>query len=338
MSSRIKVPSFSPSIKRVLIISPLFFGTFLFGMFGLHLTEGKPLFESFFLTVTTVSTVGYGDGMTSAGRMVVIIVILCSMTIVAYTFGTVLRAIIEGELSQSLGRHKLEKAVSSLNNHYIVCGYGRIGKLIAKELSENRIPYVVIDNAPDAGEKLAREHTLFLTGDATTEEVLSEAGIMRAKGLVTAVKSDADNVFITLTARSLNPSLFILSRGTDEKDELKLKRAGATKVVLPYIIGGKRMAQAIIRPAVTDFIDAAMAGSGLDLSMEELQISKKGFATGKNLIESNIRRVYGIIIVAIKREGKGMIFNPVPQEVLTEGDVLVVLGTKDDLRTLKKKL
>ena len=113
MSSRIKVPSFSPSIKRVLIISPLFFGTFLFGMFGLHLTEWKPLFESFFLTVTTVSTVGYGDGMTSAGRMVVIIVILCSMTIVAYTFGTVLRAIIEGELSQSLGRHKLEKAVSS---------------------------------------------------------------------------------------------------------------------------------------------------------------------------------------------------------------------------------
>jgi voltage-gated potassium channel len=332
MASHLKL---SPYLKKVLILSPLFFGTFLFGTFGLHLSEGKPMFESFFLTLTTVSTVGYGDEMSSAGRMVIMIVILCSMTIVAYTIGAGLRSIIEGELSKTLGRHKVEKALAALKNHYIVCGYGRIGKLIVKELSENNIPYMVIDNNPEAAEQLVKDRVLFITGDATSEEILAEAGIMRAKGLITAVKSDADNVFITLTARSMSQDLFILARGTDIKDEMKLKLAGASKVVLPYIIGGKRMAQAIIRPAVTDFIDVAVMDSDLGLSMEELRLTGAGFATGKNLVESNIRRTYGIIIVAIKRPNQQMIFNPSPQEVLLEGDILIVLGKREDLLTLK---
>jgi voltage-gated potassium channel len=338
MASRVKKLSVSPYLRKVIVMLPFFFGTFLFGTFGLHFIEGKTLFDSFFLTLSTVSTVGYGDGMSTRGRLIIIIVIFCSMTIVAYTVGAVLHLIIEGEISKTLGRRKLEKTLMSLKNHYILCGYGRIGKLIAKELKESGIQFVVIDNSPEAVEQMEKERYLFLDEDATSEETLSQAGIMKAKGLITAVKSDSDNVFITLTARSLNPSLFILARGTDPKDELKLKRAGATKVVLPYIIGGRRMAQAVIRPAVTDFIDVAMMDSDLGIAMEELCLTKKGFATGKNLIESNIRRTYGIIIVAIRKVNGNMIFNPAPQEVLVEGDVLVVLGKRDDLVTLKKSI
>lgn len=338
MASRVKGLALSPYLKKVLFLSPFFFGTFIFGTLGLHFAEKKSLFESFFLTMTTVSTVGYGDGMSPSGRIVVMIVIFCSLTIVAYTFGAVLRLIIEGELSATLGRRKLERALSSLKNHYIVCGYGRIGKLIVKELIENKLSFVVIENNADSVEQLRKDELLFLVEDATSEESLMSAGIMKAKGLITAVKSDSDNVFITLTARSINPDLYILARGTDEKDELKLKRAGASKVVLPYIIGGRRMAQAVTKPTVTDFIDIAMMNSDLGLSMEELVLSEKGFATGKNLIESNIRRTYGIIIVAIKRVDGEMIFNPQPQEILIQGDTLVVLGKKDDLTGLKRKI
>jgi len=338
MSSRVRKLEVSPYLRKVILLLPFFFGTFLFGTLGLHYTEGKSFFESFFLTITTISTVGYGDSMSLQGRIVIMIVILCSMTIVAYTLGAVLHLIIEGELSKTLGRRKMEKALTALHGHYIICGYGRIGKLVAKELSANDIPFIVIDNNPDAVENLEKEKYLFLDDDATMEETLLQAGIMNAKGLITAVKSDADNVFITLTARSINPGLFILARGTDSKDELKLKRAGATKVVLPYIIGGQRMAQAIIRPAVTDFIDVAMMDTDHSIVMEEITLTAKGFATGKNLIESNIRRLYGVIIVAIKRKDGTMLFNPAPQEILSCEDILVVMGKKDDLAAMMKTI
>ena len=338
MRRRLKHLEMSPYLRRVLLLLPFFFGTFIFGTIAIHFAEGKSLFDSFFLTVTTASTVGYGDDMSIKGRIVIMVVILCSMTIVAYTLGAVLHLIIEGELSQTLGRRKLEKALSLLKDHYIVCGYGRIGKLIARELADNKIPFVVIDNGSAMTEQLAKDNRLFLAGDATAEETLLEAGLMCAKGLITAVKSDSDNVFITLTARSLNQNLFILARGTDEKDELKLKRAGANKVVLPYIIGGKRMAHALTRPTVTDFIDIAMTDSNLGVAMVELVLSEKGFATGKNLIESNIRRNYGIIIVAIKRADGDMLFNPAPQEILQAGDILVVMGKQDDLAALRKQI
>jgi voltage-gated potassium channel len=328
-----------PLLGKVISLLPLFFGTFAFGTVGLHIVEKLPLFESFYMTMITVSTVGFGElqEFSRGGRVIVIIVIVCSMTIVAYTVGTFLKVVIEGELSKSLGRRKMEKAVELLENHFIICGFGRIGTLIARELYVNKIPFVVIEHDEAALELLSKEHYLYLDLDATNEEALLQAGIMRARGLVTAVRSDADNVFITLTARSISQNVFILARGSDERDEKKLRMAGASKVVLPYLIGGKRMAQALIRPAVVDFIDVAMMDSDLGLQMEELPITVKGFATGKNLIESNIRRDHGIIIVAIKRAAD-MLFNPAPQEILLAGDLLVVLGKKGDLENLKEKL
>lgn len=328
------------ALQRVALMLPLFFGTFAFSTLGLHFTDGLPFFEAFYMTVITVSTVGFGEIQTLSthGRIVVMFTILFGMTFVAYTISFFIRLAIEGELSKSLGRRRLDKTINAMKNHFIICGYGRIGRLIARELRENGIPYVVIENAPQLAETIAAEDECHLAMDATTEEALLAAGIMRARGLVTAVQSDSDNVFITLTARSLNTEIFILARGSDERNESKLRRAGASRVALPYQIGGKRMAQMLVRPTVVDFLDVAMMDSDLGLQMEELRVSGGSFADGKNLIESNIRRLYGVIIVAVKKQEGGMIFNPSAEERLEENDILVVLGKRDDLTRLEKKL
>ena len=311
----------------------LLLGTITFGTFGYHIFEEMPFFDAFYMTMITISTVGFSElkPLSVYGRIITIIIITSGVTISAYTIGTLLRMFIEGELRKTFGRRKMEKMIKALKNHYIICGYGRIGSLICKELQERNIPFVVIENDPTSVETLEKEHYLFLPMDATTEEALIKAGIDEARGLVTAVMSDADNVYIILTARGLNPDIFILSRASNEKAEEKLKRAGATRVVLPYQIGGRRMAHVLIRPTVIDFIDIAMMDSELGLSMEEAHVKPGSSLVGKNLIESNLRKDYGVIIVAIKKENGEMVFNPMPTHKLDAGDVIVVLGKKDDL-------
>jgi voltage-gated potassium channel len=340
MYKQFKRTPLSPRLIKVLKLLPFFFGTFLFGTVGLHITDNLTFFESFYMTLITVSTVGFGElkSFSTSGRIIIMIVIVCSMTIVTYTIGSFLRMMIEGELARTFGRRKLEKTIASLKDHFILCGYGRIGRLIALDLRDNGIPFVVIEHLPEAIEQLEKDKMLFVDMDATAEESLLTAGIMRAKGLVTAVKSDSDNVFITLTARSIHPGIFILSRGSDERNEEKLRRAGATRVALPYQIGGKRMSQMLLRPTVVDFIDVAMMDSDLGLQMEELTVKKGSIADKKNLVESNIRRVYGIIIVAVKKQDGKMVFNPAADECLEAGDTLVVLGKKEDLLRLEKSV
>ena len=180
------------------------------------------------------------------------------ISIGAYALGTFLRMFIEGELRKTFGRKKVDKKISKLKEHFIICGYGRIGRLICDELNQHNKQFVVIENDPDRIEMLEEKSFLYIPADASTDETLIKAGISIAKGIVTAVGSDSDNVFITLTAKGLNPKIFILSRVSDIKDEIKLKRAGASRVVSPYMIGGKRMAQVLIRPTVVDFIDIAI--------------------------------------------------------------------------------
>lgn len=290
------------------------------------------------MTIITMSTVGFSEikELSRFGRIHTIYIIGSGLTIGAYTIGSLLKLVVEGELTQTIGRRKLDKIISSLKNHYIICGYGRIGRLIVKELHSKKINFVVIDNDPEAIEQLKIEKHNYINMDATTEEAMEYSNIDKAKGIVTCVKSDADNVFITLTAKSINPEIFILARGSDERVELKLQRAGASKVILPYLIGGRRMAQALIRPTVVDFLDIALFDSELDLAMEELIIRNGSNFTGKNLIESNIRRDFGIIIIAIKKSSGQMIFNPTSQEILEEGDIMVILGKRNDLDNLAK--
>ena len=314
----------------------LLLATVIYGVVGYVVIDDSSVFDAFYMTVITISTVGYEESMpiSTAGRVHTMVLISFGIMIGGYTIGTFLRMFIEGELKKSLGRRKVEKKIAELENHYIICGYGRIGSLISEELGKHGMDYVIIENDPERVEGLDLEKKLNLPMDATMDETLEKAGIHRAAGLVTAVRSDADNVFITLTAKGLRPDVFVLARSSDEKSESKLKRAGATRVVSPYLIGGSRMAHVLIRPTVVDFIDIAIMESSLGLMMEEVIIEESSYLNGKNLIESELRKNFGVIIVLIKKNNGEMKFNPAATEILHANDVLVVLGQKDNMKKM----
>lgn len=231
----------------------------------------------------------------------------------------------------------MNKKVAQLRNHYIVCGYGRIGKVICQILKENGRPFVVIENDDDEIRNIEAEGFFALQGEASDDEMLITAGIKEALGLIAVVSTDADNVFITLTARGLNPGLFILARSSGTLgSDTKLMRAGASKVISPYYIGARRMAQLIVRPTVIDFIDLTMYAGELGLRMEEMRVGKKASFANKKLIDSGIRQQYDIIVVAIKREGEKMIFNPRPDTMILPEDILIVLGDHSQITELEK--
>ena len=292
--------------------------TLLFGTVGYHAVEGMPLFEAFYMTVITISTVGFNEiqPLSIYGRLITILIISTGIAIGAYTIGTLLRLFIEGELSKTFGRRKLDKNISVLKGHFIICGYGRIGTIICEELSAENITFVIIERDPSRNEDLESKGYMYINMDATSEEALLKAGILNAAGIVTAVQSDANNVFITLTAKTLQPDIFVLSRASDVKNEAKMIKAGASRVVSPYLLGGRRMAEMLKRPTVVDFIDIAMTNSHLGLRMEEARVGDESNLIGKNLIDSQLRQDFGVIIVAIKRDSGKMVFNPMPSEKL----------------------
>ena len=322
--------------KKLWISFLMLVGIILFGTFGYYLLENMSLFESLYMTIITISTVGFSEirPLSPASRAVTMVVIILGISVGTYTIGIIVRVFVEGELMRFFGRRKVQKIISDMENHYIICGFGRIGRIICEELHADDMNFIVIDQNPDTIPDLESFHYLYLNMDATSENALLKAGIMKARGLVTAVSSDADNVFITLTAKGLKPDIFILARASEGKNEDKLLRSGATRVVTPYHIGGRRMAQVLKRPTVVDFIDVATMGNKLGLMMEELSIKENSRLVGKNLIESYLRQDFGIIIVAIKKLSGEMIFNPVPSEKIEAGDVLVVIGKKEDLNRM----
>ncbi len=314
----------------------LLIGTILFGVLGYFFAENMGIFESFYMTIITISTVGFMEvkPLSVYGRTITILLIIFGITNGAYAIGTFIRMFIEGELKKSIWRKKVEKKISKLKGHFIICGFGRIGSLICRELEAHNRDFVVIENHPETIEKLDETPYLYLPLDASMDDSLISAGIMDAKGIVTAVRSDADNVFITLTAKGLRPDIFVLSRASDEKNEMKLIRAGASRVVSPYLMGGRRMAQVLIRPTVVDFMDIAIAEGGIGLKMEEVMVSPHSNLVGMNLIQSKLRKDYGVIIVLIKKHNGDMIFNPLPNEVLDANDVLVMLGKVEDMKRM----
>jgi voltage-gated potassium channel len=307
-----------------------------FGTSGYYFVEHMPLFEAFYMTIITISTVGYAEiiPLSQTGRTLTIVIIILGITVGAYTIGMLVRAFIEGEMLKIFGRRKVQKQITELKDHFIVCGFGRIGRIICNELAADSVNFVVIEQDPSIIETIESKNYLFLEMDATCEEALLKAGIMKAKGIATALRSDANNVFITLTAKGLRPDIYILARASHENNEDKLSRAGASRVVSPHLIGGKRMAQVLKRPTVVDFIDIATMGSSLGLMMEEAMIGENSDLINKNLIDSNLRKHFGVIIVAIKKMAGNMIFNPMPSETLESGDVIVVIGKKEDLKRM----
>ncbi|MBW6511450.1 MAG: potassium channel protein [Desulfuromonadaceae bacterium] len=313
------------------------FSVIAIGTFGYVMIEDWPPFDALYMTVITLATVGFKEvhDLSPQGKLFTIVLIISGTGMIAYTLSSLLQFTLEGQLRKILGRKKLEKRISKLRGHYIICGFGRIGHLICREFQSKPMPFVVVEKDQHHLERLNREGYLYVEGDATDDDILQAAGVAHAKGLITAVTSDTDNVYITLTARGLNPSLFILARSGEEGSEKKLMRAGASKVISPYTIGANRMAQAVLRPSVVDFIELATTSKHLELQIEEIAIAASSELVGKALIDSNIRQTMGVIIVGIKNSAGQMVFNPPPSMVIEAHSVLITLGERKAINQLE---
>jgi len=315
-------------------------GVLVLGTAGYMIIERWEFLDAIYMTVITITTVGFKEvkDISGAGRVFTLIIIFTGMGIMAYTLGMVAQVMVDFQIRSIFGRRKLGSKIKSLKNHYIICGYGRIGRIISGELKDNGIPLLVIDNDPEAKQGLDNREIPYIIDDATSEDILIEAGIERAKGLIAVVLSDADNLFITITARGLNPELFILARTDEDHARRKLLRAGADRVVMPYRIGGQKMAHTIIRPAVTEFLEFTVDDQGIELKMEELLVGEKSRLDRATLADSRIRQEMNVIIVAIRKKDGKMKFNPSSESRIEKGDTLIALGYSNDLNRLSSIL
>jgi len=303
-----------------------FFLVFLYGLFIYIHVEGWGFLDSFYQVVITLSTVGFTETheLSETGRLLTSSLILLGVGTFAYLVGTFTQFLVEGKIQDLWGKRKMQKIIDTLEDHFIVCGYGRIGSVVVREIVNDGLPVVVIENNPQYVESLKNQQILVIEGDATEDEILFAAGLKRAKGLIASLTQVAENVYVTLTARQTCPNIYIVARADKESSVQKLLMAGANKALTPHMIGGMRMAQMVLRPTVTDFLE--LAHQGEDLQMEEIQIQSGSELIGKDLIASGIRPRFNLIIIAIGKESGSMIFNPGAMEVLEEGDVLVAVG------------
>ncbi|HEX3036965.1 MAG TPA: potassium channel protein [Thermodesulfobacteriota bacterium] len=322
--------------NRLLIAATLLVFAVVFGTLGYMLVEGWNFLESFYMTIITLTTAGYREvhPLSDEGMVFTIILLVGGVGIILYTLTTGAGIIIEGQLKGVFWRKRLENKINELKGHYIVCGYGRMGRIISKELKGRGISFVVVEKHSGALQP-GMEDILIFEGDATKDEVLTKVGIQRAKGLVTVLPTDAENLFVVLSARGLNPNLVIVARAVEEAAEGKILRAGANRVISPYYTGGLRMAQTILKPAVTDFIEFATKSGNLELQMEEIIVRDGSKFVGLTLYESGIGKDLGIIIVAIKKPDGSMQFNPTSRSVIQAGDTLIALGEIHKLNTLE---
>ncbi len=307
------------------------------GTLGYRAIEDWTLIESLYMTVITLSTIGFREvhNLSTAGMVFTMFLVFFGVGAMAYTIRTATQIMLEGEFRNVLGRRKVKKTIRGMKGHYIICGYGRMGKIVAREFLAEGVPFVIVERDPDVVAEVTDPRILFLQGDSTLDSILEDASISTAKGLISVLQSDADNLLVVLSARSMNPNLRIVARAGADGVEAKLKRAGANKVVSPYHMGGIRIAQAVLKPAVTDFLEFTFQDKTVDLELEQLVIGDCSPFVGKSLTESNIRKDYGVILVAIKRRDGKMLYNPTRDATIEAGDTFVVLGERTKLAELE---
>ncbi|MDX1389623.1 MAG: potassium channel protein, partial [Acidobacteriota bacterium] len=306
------------------------------GTIGFCVLEGWSVTDALYMTVITVSTVGFKEvhPLSPAGKLFAIVVIIGGLGTAGYTFTMIVQLMLEGELLDILGRRRMKSSLDKLDRHLIVCGYGRIGKPVVQGLERDGQSFVVIDKDTSEDEFRRRGHP-YIIGDATDEEILRLAHVEKASVLLALLPSDPDNLFLAITAKSINPRIRVISRAQDEKAETKLKRGGADSTVSPYGIAAHRVLHAAVRPAIVEFLEIVTRDGPLQLNMEEVVVAEGSSLSGRSLAESGLRKSFGVIVVGIKKPSGEMVFNPEASEMITSGDILIAMGGEGDLERLE---
>ncbi len=305
------------------------------GTVGYMLIQGWSFIDALYMTIITITTVGFNEvhPLSDGGRIFSIFLIIGGVGGALYTLTAIVAYVVGGEFGTTLGRRQMKNRIAKLKEHFILCGYGRVGQEIAKVFTEEGIPFVAIDNDPDSIANAEKDGCLYLLANANNDEALKEAGIERARGLIVAVGSDADSTYITLSARQLRPDLFIEARASGSEVEAKLEKAGANRIISPVSIGARRMAMLALRPAVVDFIDTVIYRRGRELQMENIAVKEGSSLVGQAVEEA--RRRTRATILAISKKGGKLLANPA-EEVIEAGDILIAMGTGEQLASLEK--
>jgi len=335
-----RAPTFSRALIRTAVILALALSVLVIGVVGFALIEDWSLTESLYMTIITITTVGFGEvkPLHDGGRLFTIFLILCGVVIWAYAFGSFSRLLLEGQLGDFFDRRRTEKMIKSLKDHIIVCGFGRMGRLVSREIAREKVAFVVLETDPGIIDELTDLGYLHINGDATEEDVLEAARVRHAKSLIAVLANDAGNVYVVLTARALNPNLHIICRAENPGSEGKMKRAGATKVITPYEIGGRSLAQAALRPNILNFFEMATTRRHETLAIEELLVPGGSPFIGKSLAESGMRETFGVSLIAHQSPADEFVFNPSPRFVIQAGAVLLVMGRPEGLKALAEAL
>ena len=309
----------------------------LAGTLGFHTIEGWTWFEGFYMTLTTMTTIGYGElhPLSHTGRVFNSFLIVTSVIASVFTLGAFSQALLEFEFGKVLGRRRMEREIEKLSDHYIVCGAGRVGRTVTRELRARGQACVVIERDPLRARWAEAEKIPVIVGNASSEEILQKARIDRAKGFIAAVSSDADNLYIILTARGFRPDLKIIARATEEEAISKLLRAGASQVLSPYYFVGHRIVQLLLHPNVLDFIDAAFGTERMDIAVGEVKIPARSALVGKKLADCGIREQANVIVLAVKGADGKTNFNPPPESIIRADDCLIVIGGDQQLKRLE---
>ena len=299
------------------------------------ITDGRGVWDAFYMTVLALTTVEAPTNLSRAGQAFTVVLLLGGVGAALYTFTLLATVVVEGGLPKRLQRRRHERMLETIKDHFIICGYGRIGSIVARQFNRQGVPYIVIERSPERLQAAIEDGALGVEADASREDVLKRVGIARARGLIAAVGTDAENVYAVLSARVMRPDLFIVGRAETDDATQKLKRAGADRVISPYQIGGMQIAQTALRPAVVDFVELATSSENLDLAMEEVTIAESSALASRSILDANLRQRYGVIVVGIQRQDRSMEFNPEPDTAIRVGDKLVVLGRPESLRRLE---
>jgi voltage-gated potassium channel len=308
------------------------------GTLGYRFIEGWSWLDGFYMTVITITTIGFKEvhPLNVYGELFTLFIIFTGIGVVGYVVVTGTRMVIEGEINKFFTRRRSMKAIQKLQDHFIICGFGRMGSFICDQLYARGIPFVVVEQRPEAQDRITQAGYYLSPGDATEEEVLRAASIEQARGLVSVLDSDASNVYAVLTARELNPQIEIIARADDDSAQKKLTRAGATRVISPYKIGGMRMVMGILKPAVMNFLEVAMDHRQYDIEIEEVIVAERSSYSGVRLIDTDIRRELNLIIIAVKKPTGLMVFNPGPDTIIEDNDTLIAMGEKKNLAFLRR--